>query len=160
MRDKLSVFRLTAYDWRHLRLSWSYRSTRGKMAKQAAARCVLLLCTAHALMVSVSALPSHWSSFYYDQRALAGRQQQQAAMCDASAVSPASLTCKSARLVVPGGNITHIHVCPSDSKFDVWLDVRDLSMKLGWAHVAACDSTFAWAQGVRILMVYAVKPLY
>lgn len=82
------------------------------MAKQVA---VLLLCTAHALMVSVSALPSHWSSFYYDQRALAGRQQQQAAMCDASAVSPASLTCKSARLVVPGGNITHIHVCPSDS---------------------------------------------
>ena len=138
MRDKLSVFRLTAYDWRHLRLSRSYRSTRGKMAKQAA---VLLLCTAHALMVSVSALPSHWSSFYYDQRALAGRQQQQAAMCDASAVSPPSLTCKSARLVVPGGNITHIHVCPSDSKFDVWLDVWDLSIKLGWVHVAACDST-------------------
>lgn len=92
------------------------------MMSKPAAACVLLLCTAHALILSVSAVPEHWTSFYYDQRALAGRQQQQqAAVCDASAISPASLVCKSARLTTPGGNNTHIHVCPVDGKLVAYI---------------------------------------
>ena len=99
----------------HLRLSESCTRTMSNPA----ALCCILLCTAHALFVAESAIPNHWSSFYY-HRAFAGRQQQQAAQCDASAVSPASLVCKSARLTTPGGNNTHIHVCPVDGELEYY----------------------------------------
>lgn len=73
---------------------------------------LLLLCTAHALFVTVSAVPDHWTSFYH--RTFASRQQQAAKQCDASAMTPASIVCQSARLITPSGNTNHIHVCPLD----------------------------------------------
>ena len=85
------------------------------MAQAMAAVVLCILLAATVSFESANALPYRWSDYYRDGAALY-RNQNVARFQEQCPVNVPSLGCKTARLAVPGGSNTFVHVCPNSGK--------------------------------------------
>lgn len=86
------------------------------MAQAMAAVVLCILLTATASFEFAYALPYRWSDYYRDGALYRINQNVARFQEQVCPVNAPSLGCKTARLTVPGGSNTFVHVCPNSGK--------------------------------------------